>query len=251
FIERKVAVHARNIVFATSSAEEDLRNRYPEAETDQWMTIPNGYDETVFSEVEQHAISSEKSVSTGGITLVHSGILYPDERDPECLFLALSRLKKRGEVDEGSLKIVLRATGHDEFVNRLLDTHGISDLVSVESPISYREALTEMLSADGLLLLQAANCNRQVPAKLYEYFRAQRPIFALTDQHGDTAKTLREAGLSTIAPLDDANAIEVKLRSFLKRLSDHDEPVCALETARRFSRKEQTKLLADILDRLV
>ena len=43
----------------------------------------------------------------------------------------------------------------------------------------------------GLLLLQASNCNDQVPAKAYEYLRCHRPVLALTDPAGDTAELLR------------------------------------------------------------
>ncbi|MHB8847456.1 MAG: glycosyltransferase, partial [Burkholderiales bacterium] len=75
--------------------------------------------------------------------------------------------------------------------------------------------LTEMLTTDGLLILQASNCNHQIPAKLYEYMRAGRPILALTDPVGDTAKLLQEAGIHTIAPLDDVEAIQEKLLDFL------------------------------------
>ena len=57
-------------------------------------------------------------------------------------------------------------------------------------------ALAEQLAADGLLLFQAANCNHQIPAKLYEYLRAGRPILALTDAAGNTAATLRGAPLN-------------------------------------------------------
>ena len=44
-----------------------------------------------------------------------------------------------------------------------------------------------MLRADGLLILQAANCNEQIPAKLYKYLRARRPIVALTDPQATLA----------------------------------------------------------------
>jgi len=50
-----------------------------------------------------------------------------------------------------------------------------------------------------LLLLQASNCNSQIPAKVYEYLRAGKPILALTDPEGDTATLLRNLGINTIA----------------------------------------------------
>jgi hypothetical protein len=55
---------------------------------------------------------------------------------------------------------------------------GIERFIELLPPIPYRAALEEMLRADALLVLQAANCNEQIPAKLYEYLRSGRPIVA-------------------------------------------------------------------------
>ena len=72
-----------------------------------------------------------------------------------------------------------------------------------------------MLRADGLLVLQASNCNEQVPAKIYEYMRARRPIVCLSDPAGDTAAVLSGSGVTRIAPLDDAAQIASLLEAFL------------------------------------
>ena len=64
-------------------------------------------------------------------------------------------------------------------------------------------------------ILQGGNCNEQIPAKIYEYLRARKPIFALTDPAGDTAQLLASCSITSIARLDDAAAIEILLESFL------------------------------------
>jgi hypothetical protein len=65
-------------------------------------------------------------------------------------------------------------------------------VVLLAPALPYREALRETMDVDGLLVFQAANCNHQIPTKIYEYFRTRRPILALTDPSGDTAAALRE-----------------------------------------------------------
>jgi hypothetical protein len=64
-----------------------------------------------------------------------------------------------------------------------------------------------MMRADGLLVMQAANCNEQIPAKVYEYLRSQRPLLGLTDPKGDTADLMARAGVRHIAPLDAPDQI--------------------------------------------
>jgi hypothetical protein len=137
---------------------------------------------------------------------------------------------------------------HDAMLNDLAMRHGVNDVVEVVPPLPYREALAEMLAADGLLVLQAANCNEQIPAKLYEYLRAGRPILGLTDPDGDTAKTLRAAGITHIAALEDGATIADMLGRFIDDLHTGTAPLPDSANVRRASRRERTALLAHALD---
>jgi hypothetical protein len=114
--------------------------------------------------------------------------------------------------------------------------------------VRYREALSEMLRADGLLLLQASNCNEQIPAKLYEYLRARRPVLALTDPGGDTAKALRQGAVDAIARLDDEGAIAQLLLRFVG--GDHRGMIAADAAVAGASRVARTEQLAALLDRI-
>ncbi len=232
WIEHRVIKYASKVVLTTRSAKREYSARYPEAPDSQWAYISNGYDEAVFAEIERDYECTRQSSTHGPLQLVHSGVLYPDERDPTAFFEALGELKKKNAISNRTLHISLRATGHDELYVNMLAANQISDIVSLEPPIGYREALLEMLEADGLLLFQASNCNHQIPAKLYEYLRAQRPIFALTDQAGDTAAMLKEAKLNNIAPIDDAKTIQRKLLRFCYSIRSGRETLCDLATAR-------------------
>ena len=135
--------------------------------------------------------------------LLHSGVIYPSERDPGQLFIALAELKQGSLVNGERLQVRLRATGHDQLYQQQIEQLDIGDMVKLEPSIPYMQALEEMLSVDGLLLLQADNCNYQIPAKAYEYIRAQKPVLALTPRDGDTGLLLLDAGVADIAALDD------------------------------------------------
>ena len=108
-----------------------------------------------------------------------------------------------------------------------------------------------MLCADGLLLFQAAMCNHQIPAKLYEYFRAGRPVLALTDPVGNTAETLRNAGAIDIVNIADEHDIEAGLRRFLTGLRSATLKGVLPEVAARNSRRSRTGELARLLDNVV
>ena len=94
----------------------------------------------------------------------------------------------------------------------MAQSHNVADVIETMPAIGYREALSEMMRADGLLLMQAANCNDQIPAKIYEYLRARKPILGLTDHAGDTAKLLNAAGCAPIADLANVDEIYEALK---------------------------------------
>jgi hypothetical protein len=134
------------------------------------------------------------------------------------LFSALGRLLARSELLPQDFQLCLRAPGDEQRLKRLLAEFCCEPLVRILPAIPHRDAIAEMLASDGLLILQAENCNRQVPAKAYEYLRAGRPILALTDLRGDTANLLRAFSRATLCSLADSAQIEACIPAFLARV---------------------------------
>jgi hypothetical protein len=248
WIERRAVARAARVVFTTPGTLRMYSARYPDVPSSRWSVVENGYDEANFESAESMPIPD---TGTEPLTLVHSGILYPSERDPSRFFDALAELKAEGRITATALRIRLRGTRHDELFRRELHRRGISDIVSLEPPVDYEEALREMLSANGLLIFQASNCNHQIPAKLYEYFRARRPVFGLTDPDGDTARAMRAAGLTAIARLDDTAEIKRELQTFLASVRERRAPGPSAEAVATSSRRARTEQLAALLDTVV
>jgi glycosyltransferase involved in cell wall biosynthesis len=249
WIEKKTLQHCTKAVCTTPGTIAMYRRRFPEIPASRFALIENGYDEENFRNAQ--SITKTPPDNKGTFSLIHSGVIYPSERDPTQFFQAIEALHRQGQLPIGSLRVVLRATGHDDYLRRLIAQYEIGDIVKLEPPVPYKEALAEMLVADGLLILQASNCNHQIPAKLYEYLRARRPILALTDPAGDTAHTLRTAGIKSIAPLDSKAAIMECLLDFIGMAKDNSAHIPSLESAMAYSREARSKELAALLDAVI
>lgn len=247
WIEARTVRNAARVVCTTPGAVRHYRQLFPEVPPERFCLIENGYDDEDFDAAEAAARAVVKPAGAP-LTMLHSGIVYPLERNPEPLFAALAALLRDGSLTPARFQLVLRAPVHDAFLHGLIARYGIGALVTVAPALPYRAALAEMLGADALLLLQAANCNDQVPAKLYEYLRANKPLLALTDPQGDTWAAVRAAGIDTLAALDDATAIGAALLQFLALAEAGQAPLAAPAVRRSHARSARTLQLAAVLD---
>ena len=244
-IEEDAAQSARFCVFTTPGAARVYRDRYPAA-AERIVVLENGYDECSFSGLPPPA--SVPVATRRRLLLLHSGIVYPSERDPAQLFAALRGLRDAAMLDPADLLIRFRAAAHDEMLKALAARYGVGDFIEFSPATPYRAALAEMQAADALLVLQAGNCNDQIPAKVYEYLRAGRPIIALTDPAGDTAGVLRQAGISAMARLDSAQDIERALPVFLAAVRTGTAATAAPAAVRAASRMGRSAVLAGLLE---
>ena len=246
WIERQCITRCVRAVFTTQGARGDYLRRYPHLGEEKFVLIPNGYSEEDF--VIAEAMKVEPKTERPPLLLLHSGALYPSERDPRALFAALGNLLRASSIKRGDVKLVLRGTGFDGYHRKLIAEHGVESVVSLEPSLPYHEALAEVIHADALLVIQASSCNRQVPAKVYEYLRSRRPILALTDPAGDTATVLRDAGVDSIVPLDSMEKIAEFLPAFLEDCRRGVAPRGSEKAIGGHSRRERARVLAGVLD---
>lgn len=257
WIEKKAVKHASKLVFVTEGAKDYYCARYADLDENKVTVIPNGYDGMVFDEIEaERALSnSMRQVATHlveqkPIVFIHSGVIYPSERDPKHLFQAIKDLKDTGVISSVTFNIILRASGHEELFKEQIDKLGIADIVQFAPSIPYKDALREMYSVDGLLLLQADNCEHQIPAKAYEYIRVGKPVLGLTTLTGETGKLLAKHPLSKLAPLDDAAAIGSAIKEMIATcrhpLTDTQNDFIAANYSRERGAKDMLALLKNI-----
>lgn len=245
-IEADAAQRACNCVFTTPGAARLYKQRYPAA-ADRMVVLENGYDEESFGIAP---VPSMYDRASNPLVMLHSGIVYASERDPTQLFVALCRLRKEGLLGPRELRIRFRASVHDDLLQSLANSHGVQDFIELCPAIPYRDALAEMMAVDALLVMQASNCNAQIPAKIYEYLRAGKPILALTDPDGDTAGVLRDAGLNDIARLDSADDIAALLPRLVRDWRMGKVVLPEQSIVRQASRRGRSEAFSALLNRV-
>lgn len=249
WIEHQTIMRCHTAVFTTQGAMNAYRTRFPQLPASKFTVIENGYDEDGFAPGGDQR-SPVVNRAARPITLVHSGVLYQTGRDPSTLFEALARLRDAGTVDGQSLRVVLRAPGDVDVVRKLAQRLAVTDIVDVLEPVPYREALHEMLDADGLIVFQGTPFNNQIPAKVYEYFRARKPILGLVDPLGETANVLRAAGFDTVVDMDNVEQVMSTIKLFIDQVRDGQAHVASEALVAASSRDHRAGQLAKLFDSL-
>lgn len=246
WLEQQAMRRASLLLFTARSTLRMYRQRYPEIPGEKFLLLPNGYDEEDFIHV--HGASASKPAHP--VHLLHSGLVYPEERDPRAFFRALARLHEEGKISAETLNLSFRAAGFEDTYNPAIQELGLSGIVHFLPRIPYTQALQECADTDALLVMQAANCDHQIPAKTYEYLRLGKPILGLTTDGGDTAALLREVGGATVTDLHDENAIYESLPRFLAAVADGSHPLPSRDLAARYARQNLARELTNHLNRL-
>lgn len=251
-IERGCAETASALVFCTDSARAICTGRYPGLAASKSHVIPNGFEESVFEEAFAVARRRSDHGESEVVTLLHSGTIYPTaDRDPRPFFDAVERLKREGGLSSSKTRIILRATGHDAIFLDFVKSRNIDDIVHLVPPIPYIDALAEMLTVDGLLLFQGYTSNPAIPAKLYEYLRARKPILALIDVAGSTAELLRSLKTGRQASIEDAGAIGDALTHLLEDIREKSYVLPPDREIAKYSRAAQTAELAEVFENVI
>ncbi|MEY3264060.1 MAG: hypothetical protein RL717_1537 [Pseudomonadota bacterium] len=248
-IERRAAQHASALTFCTQSARQICVNRYPGINADHWRVIPNGFDESAFAAAE--SAHHDALFNDDAIVLLHSGTIYPTpDRDPSHFFRALRQVLNQRPATARAVKVVLRASGVESYYRDLIHALDLSVNVYFAPALPYEQALQEMLGTDGLLIFQGYTSNPAIPAKLYEYFRARRPILALTDRDGETAKLIHREGIGDIAPLEDEAQTVVALTRFLSNIESGQFIPMSPQRIESFERIHAVSMFAGLFDEL-
>jgi glycosyltransferase involved in cell wall biosynthesis len=246
-IEQRIFQHAARIVTTTAGTAQLYAERFPQYPRESIHVVPNGFDEESFAGVD---LAHDGSTAAAGrkMTLLHSGLLYPHERNPNAFFEAVAALKRDRAIDSAEVEFTFQGSGYEQQYQQRVDELGIGELVKLLPAVPYQAALAQMSRADACMVLQGATCNQQIPAKVYEYLYAAKPILALTDAAGDTARLLRDMQVEDIVALDDAHAIRSALPGFLQRLRGAAIAVPERERVMGLSRRATTRTLAHVLE---
>ncbi len=241
-LEQEVLQEADAVIGVTPRQTKVLAAHLPQ-EADKFVTITNGFDP---DDYESDVPAGEKT-QRDRFVLAHVG-RFDRWRTGEAWFAGLRRLADTlGDKRE---RFLLRIVGHaaGDTLARL-SAAGIP--FEFTGYVSHRDAVHEMRRADALLLNvpDGPNAKTVLPAKVFEYLAARRPIVLVGPVGGACEPLLRRHRAGWCVGFDSLRIANVLETVFCKwrrgRLTGIELPP---ETLEPYSRATLTARLAGVLD---
>lgn len=244
-LERRICRDAARVVVNTMELREQFAADYPEMR-DKFIAVSNGFDDGDGS----GAIASPPRAdpaAAGAVELWHFGTVY-GKRTPAALLEAVSRLHAAGRIPPGRLRI--RFVGawelpDDDAASRLAARLEADGLVTRDPSVAHHVCLLLMRQAPVLLVIQP-DSPLQVPAKIFEYISARRPLLVIGGEGATAALVDRHRLGRSVA--NDSDAIETLLAALADGEALAAPPAASVD---EFSYRRLSRQLAGVFDAAV
>lgn len=236
WLERRLLASARAIVTVSEPLAHDLEH----LANKPVHVVLNGFDSA------DDDFSRDDAV-TEHLSLVYTGEIYPERRDPRPLFKAISSL--------GDTARHVRVSFYGStvgVVSQMAEEYGISEQITVSPKVSLIEAQQLQRDADVLLLLLWNHPGEAgvYSGKLFEYIGSRHPILMLGYSNGVAADLIRQRGLGRVANSPDE--IESVLREWIELKARAGRlPITPSEATKGLTRREQSLRMSSILRDIV
>ena len=242
-LQQAILETADVVIGVTARQTEILAGRLP-GEPQKFVTITNGFDPADFTLAEK-----ERGRSDERFVLAHVG-RFDHWRVGNAWFAGLQRFI--ADLGSGCGRFVLRIVGHaDSAMRSRLSATGATCVFT--EYVSHGEAIREMRSADALLLSVPGgpNADSVIPAKLFEYLAAGRPILVVGPRGGESEKIVKACRAGLAVGFDEQAIAAALARLYTAWKEGRPLPGCSDVNVALYSRIDHTHRLAGILDGLV
>jgi glycosyltransferase involved in cell wall biosynthesis len=211
WLERKTVSAADGIITTAPSVTRYFQSLLPQEERGKVITITNGYDNSDFQGLPQ------PEANPPGMRLTHAGSLYLG-RNPEPLFGALRNLIGKGAIAKGEVRVDFIGDPHYRGapLSAMVQEYDLAETVSLLGKMDFGDCFKRLLDSRGLLLL-AQDQPQEIPGKVFEYLRLNKPTLVITDE-GDTKDLLLDFPNFFLADPQKPGEIEEKLLETIRSM---------------------------------
>jgi len=205
--------------------------------------ITNGFDEDDFNV----GISNPDQHRDEKFSIVHIGAMNKD-RNPHLFWEVLAELIS--ENDELKKELKIRLIGKNDItVMESIEQNKLMEFTETIAYLPHNEVAKQICSSQVLLLPlnDTPNVMGIIPGKLFEYLAAKRPIFAIGNTEGDSARIIKETSAGVVCDFKDKAKMKTELNKFFDLYKSGKLNVSSAGIS-HYSRKNKAAEMAAALD---
>jgi glycosyltransferase involved in cell wall biosynthesis len=222
----------------------EMQEEYPEF-AHKIVTITNSFDRDDFSHLETR--ETERSEKT---KIVYTGRFHPG-REPVNLFKSLGEILR--ENPQWRKRIEIQIAGGWEAGAEIHppEMWGLEETLVFSPHVEHKKSIEMINDADYLLLTVSKEIGytNLIPAKLFEYLGARKPIIAILPINSPAAQIVRETKAGITLDPDDIDGIKRMIYKILK--GEHITHVTNEHEINRYSSEVVTEQFVQHLEKLV
>jgi glycosyltransferase involved in cell wall biosynthesis len=208
-----------------------------------------GRIEVVYNGFDPEKIKSLQETLFSQFTILHLGNFYAKQktRDPSLFLSATQRIISEKKIPIGQFQVIFIGERYSE-VEEMITNKELSAYVSCLDRVSHDAAMEYLNKSHVLLLIEALDV---MTTKVYEYLATGKPMLCLIRQGGELEAFIRKFSSEALILPNDIKQIKEAIWTCFKtyQAGPCHGPVNN-QFRNSFTRMEQTKLLAESLDRM-
>lgn len=236
-LEKKVLDDATAIVAVSPLVQKDFQ----EMTSTPVHLITNGFDECDFDFPAEN---------DGYFNVTHTGLLTK-EGNPVELWKALADKCRDDEEFRSRFRLILVGKTDKEVIESISEA-GLDEFLHDHGYQNHSTAVRFQKNASLLILpiREEPETKAILPGKLFEYLAAGKPILGVGTREGAMAQVLHETESGVILDWTDRTATADYIEKCWSRFKEGKEPETGKDL-KRYSRKELTRRMAELLDSLI
>jgi len=242
FWERRVLAAADEVIGVSSQMLEDFKSKSL-GHPSKFHTIPNGFDTEDLPEIEPNS-ANEK------FTIVYCGTISAISPVDSFLNALSLLLNNRPELRK---EILFKFIGIDltGALESLAGQLNLNDVIQEDGYLYHRKAFEEIVKADLLLYPVGNSASKDfIPGKTFEYLASRHAVLAIGPHVAGTEILEKYSSVESVSH-EKIDAIEQAISKYYSEFKSNLEPNVHQKDISQFERKNQTKILAKILDKVV
>ena len=238
-LEDAVIKHADALVTVSPNWAKDFKDKSKR----DFNVIYNGFDEKDFTDKE---VELDQKFS-----IVHIGSMNKD-RNPHDLWKVLGEICS--EIEGFSKDLEIKMVGPTDIaIKKALHENNLNENLNKIDYVPHSEVVTYLLGAQLLLLPinDTPNSLGVIPGKLFEYLAARRPIICIGPLKGDSCRIINETEAGYTFSFNNKSGLKTTLISLYNEFTETGKVECSSNSIEKFSRRNLTGQMAELLNEIV